>query len=268
MKSKTLIFGNGDVVDLEDVLAYGIAFLIFVLGNFGTRLIFLKDVFKKLDEVKILMLSIILAGVLIPTFFVQSGTPWNTIQFMYYSLFFSGILAGIALSHTTYYILLATILLTIPTTIITLKDVYIPSRPPAKLSNYEISALNFLSTQPNGVVLTYPFDSAKAKEAENNPPRPLYLYTTTAYVSAYSQKTTFLEDENNLEITGFNWQERRKEIENWYKEGDQDKARKFLSDNNIKYVYWVKPQRALLGETQLGLEKIYENEEVQVYVVK
>lgn len=266
-----LNYKSGDVY-FKGFIAYAVAFLIFILGNFGTRIFFIKDVFKKLDSTKILMLGIIGAGIIIPTFFVQSGTPWNTIQFLYYSLFLSGILAGITLSNIktsmNRIIEVTVILLTIPTSILTLKDVYIPSRPPAKLSVDEISALKFLSSQPDGIVLTYPFDQKKAKEAEGNPPRPLYLYASTAYVAAYSKHQVFLEDEINLDITGYAWKDRRTEIEKWYKETDQEKTRKFLSDNNIKYVYWVKPQRALLGEGQLGLEKIFENGEAMIYVVK
>lgn len=252
----------------KGIIAYGVAFLVFVIGNFATRFIFIKDIFKKLDEIKIFMLVIIAAGIFVPTFFVQSGTAWNTIQFMYYSLFFTGILAGISLSNLNTILIYIIIVATIPTTMLTLKDVYIPSRPPAKISVDEISALKFLSQQSDGIVLTYPFDELKAKEAENFPPRPLYLYTSTAYVSAFSKKQVYLEDEINLDITGFDWKSRKSQILNWYKESNEDKARQFLKDNNIKYIYWVKPQRALLGEGNLGLEKIFENKEVYVYVVK
>ena len=125
--------------------------------------------------------------------------------------------------------------------------------------------------------MTYPFDATRAKEAEANPPRPLYLYDSTAYVSAFANKITFLEDQVNLDITGYGWKDRRVEIENWYKEKDQEKSREFLKKNNIKYIYWLKgdkrflydiEQRAYLGETELGIEKIFDNKEVGVYVVK
>lgn len=257
---------------LKGILAYGVAFVIFIVGNFGMRLISVKyyvsSIKSKLSDIDVFFAAICFAGILIPLFFLQKGTPWNTIQFMYYSLFFSGILAGVALSHTTYYLILATILLTIPTSVLTLKDVYLPSRPPAMLPKEELAALSFLKSQPDGVVLTYPFDRQKAKEAESHPPRPLYLYESSAYVSAYSAKPVFLEDEVNLDITGYPWRERRVEIEKWYKEKDQAKAREFLKKNKIKYIYWLKGQRALLGETQLGIEKIFENKEVNVFVVK
>ena len=77
------------------ILAYGVAFGIFWVGNMGTRLIAIKRI-KRLSELsweEIFMATVIAAGLAIPMFFLQRGTPWNTIQFFYYSLFFSGILA-------------------------------------------------------------------------------------------------------------------------------------------------------------------------------
>lgn len=249
----------------KEFTAYSLAFLIFVFGNFWTRLFFLKDIFKKFDNIKIFLLSIVAAGIIIPTFFVQNGTPWNTIQFMYYSLFFASILAGISVSSMRNYVIVVVVLITIPTTYLTLRDVYVPSRPPAKISVDEIDALNFLKSQTDGVVLTYPFDLDKAKEAISNPPRPLYLYDSTAYVSAYAEKQLFLEDEVNLNIMGYDWKSRRDNVLSWYKEPDKDRAMAFLTRNNIRYVYWIKPQRAILGESQLGLVKIFENNECIIY---
>jgi hypothetical protein len=76
-----------------------------------------------------------------------------------------------------------------------------------------------------------------------------------------------LEDEVNLNITGYNWQNRRLQVEEWYKEVNQEKARLFLKDNNIKYIYWLKPQRTILGEGNLGIINIFENASVIVYRV-
>jgi hypothetical protein len=267
---------------IKAVLAYGLGFLIFWYGNMGTRL--LAEIFmakrlvdhKKLSVVEVFIFSIILAGLIMPMFFLQKGTPWNTIQFFYYSLFFSGILAGVWLgefwegaksSTSRYGLLLATVMLTVPTTINTLKHHYLPERPPARISLEELGALRFLARQPEGIVLTYPFDREAAKEAEKNPPRPLYLYESTAYVSAFSNKPVFLEDEVNLDITGYDWRSRRKEVEDWLKTQNHEMAYQFLRRNKISYVYWLKGQRAVLGETQLGLTKIFENKEVNIYKV-
>ncbi len=262
------------------ILAYGVAFLIFWYGNLGTRA--LKEIqvwkwarrFPQNTWVEMFIAVIIIAGLLFPMFFLQEGTPWNTIQFLYYSLMFSGILAGIAfgewmekanrISQIAYCIIL--LALTLPTTFGTLKH-YLPSRPPAKVSNEELTALHFLGQQPNGVVLTFPYDADKAKAAENNPPRPLYLYESTAYVSAFSDKETFLEDEVNLNITGYDWKRRRIEAEDFYRSMDQELVYNFLRDNHISYIYWLKGQKGVLGESQLGVVKIFENNEVDIYRV-
>lgn len=260
------------------VLAYGIALVIFWYGNMGTRVFseyfaYRAAVTRRPDAITVILYSLILVGGAVPLLFLQVGTPWNTIQFLYYSLFFSGIVAGVVVGEGFGHsqgkmVRAALVILTLPTSLLTLKDVYIPSRPPAALPVDEIAALSFLATQPDGVVLTYPFDKLRADAAVVNPPRPLYLYDSTAYVSAFSGQQTFLEDEVNLTITNYPWLGRRQSVEQFYMDSDQNSARKFLRDNNIRYVYWVDGQRALLGESQLGLSKIYENSGVSVFEVK
>ena len=261
--------------------AYSIAFLVFVVGNMGIRIIkvplmiqwFKK--YKKLSFVEIFFAVVIFFGIVFPMFFLQEGTPWNTIQFFYYSLVFSGILAGMFLgewleiqkNNKKKFLAIASILvLTLPTTMATLKH-YLPARPPAKISHEELEALSFLSEQPDGVVLTYPFDRIAAEAARPNPPRPLYLYESTAYVSAFGDKSVYLEDEVNLDITGYQWRQRRKEVESFLDSLDHAGVWSFLRENNITYVYWIKGQRATLGEGQLGMTRIFENSEVDIYKV-
>ncbi len=261
------------------LLAYPVAFAIFWFGNLGTRVI--KEILvlrwlrnrKLIGKMEIFVASIIVFGVAIPMLFLQKGTPWNTIQFLYYALFFSSILTGCVVGEffakrKSIVLAAALVLFTIPTTFMSLWYHYLPSRPPAKISNAEIDALQFLSSQKQGIVFTFPFDKAKADEAVSNPPRPLYLYESTAYVAAFSNKPVYLEDQVNLDITGFGWPARRKAIEDFYKSTDQKFVYEFLRKQNIRYVYWLKGQRATLGETQLGIERIFENSEVDIYIVK
>lgn len=267
---------------IKAFLAYGVAFVIFWFGNLGTRaikelqvLFWIKN-WRDQSWLEVFFAVMITSGVLIPVFLVQKGTPWNTIQFLYYSLFLSSILAGITVdgllskikaSKLFISFSILVIILTIPTTIATLFEVYIPQRAPARVTDSEVSALKFLREQPDGVVLTYPFDEAKAKEAEVNPPRPLYLYVSSAYVSAFSNKNVYLEDEVNLNIMNYPWKERRLEVENFLSSKDETYVRNFLRSNNITYIYWLKGQRAILGESQLGLSKIFENDLVDIYKV-
>lgn len=266
----------------KEIPAYLVAFVIFYVGNMGTRLIKEFAVWKRVKNIKLadsmdfFFGSAVVAGAVIPMFFLQEGTPWNTIQFFYYSLFAASILAGVGFSEflpkintTILYIIIVAgvVLLTLPTTIGTLAEVYLPARPPAKISNEELSALNFLAKQKDGAVLTYPFDRIAAQKAVANPPRPLYLYESTAYVSAFSNKPTFLEDQVNLDITGYDWRTRRKSVESFLNTLSQKEAYDFLRKNNISYVYWIKGQRARLGEGQLGISRIFENSTVDIYKV-
>jgi hypothetical protein len=260
-------------VYIKGVIAYIAAFGLFILGNFGTRLIF---VFRKwkISTIDIFINTIISVGIIVPMLFVQKGTPWNSIQFIYYSLFFGSILSGMAMSELSKKFSrnkiiwqLGLVFITLPTTFFTLKDVYIPARPPAMIPNAELSALKFLANQPTGIVLTEPFDEFKSKMAENSPPRPLYLYTSTAYVSAFAKHPVMLEDQINLDIMNYDWRPRNQQIKDWYVEKDYPKSRNFLIQNNIKYIYWIKMGQSPLDLKKLGVENIYENESVTIYKV-
>lgn len=256
--------------------AYFVALGIFLAGNLGTRIIAFFTLFrKKFWSEKKQVLDIFLyagsaAGIIVPMFFLQKGTPWNTIQFFYYSLFFLGLLSAKFLSgvRLNKFFVSVVVLATIPTSVISLKDVYIPGRPPAMIPTTELEALRFLKAASPGTVLTYPFDTEAAKAAESNPPRPLRLYVSTGYVAAFSGQVVFLEDEINLDITGYDWKRRREEVMLWYEESDKEVAREFLRRNNIKYIYWARGQRAILGESQLGIKEIFGNGDVTVYEVE
>jgi len=206
--------------------------------------------------------------------FLQSGTPWNTIQFFYYSLFFAAILSGVAVGeilskkpkYVQYVLSIIFVLLTIPTTWKSFPN-YLPNRPPAKISTTELEAINFLKAQKTGVVLTPVYDDAAAKKAESSPPRPLYLYAPTAYVSAFADKPVYLEDEVNLDITGFDWRSRRTATEKFFANTDIATARKFLDDNNIVYIYLpsISTTRPTLSDSQLGFKNVFENSSVAIW---
>lgn len=261
---------------IKAVPAYLVALAIFWIGNMGTRILkeslvvtYLKK-WHSLGWEEIFMATVIIGGGLIPMFFLQQGTPWNTIQFLYYSLFFSGILAAVAMARLKNKLVMAIVVgLTLPTTWQSLK-IYLPSRPPAKLANEEIQALQFLAQQPLGVVLTYPYDPNAAKAAEANPPRPLYLYDSTAYVAAFSRHPVYLEDEVNLNITGFDWQSRRGLSEQFFKLTDAQQAKDFLRVSSIKYIYLsnIANNRPILSDSQVDMQNIFENSQAAIWKVK
>lgn len=256
-------------VVIKYLLAYGFAGIIFVIGNFWTRLIFLKDIVKKIDAYKLMFLAMIGFGLFMPTFFVQVGTPWNTIQFLYYSLFFSGILAGIAISNARHIFVIAVVLLTLPTSLIGIKNTFVTDTPPAIISSEEIEALDFLKKQQYGTVLSYPFDTALSYIPLPNK-IPLYKYSNTAYLPAYSDKSIYFE-RTNVEIMGYSWEHRKSNSLKFFTTTDLDWAKSFLSGNSIRYLYLVKEMTPLQGElmklgpADLGLEKIFENKVSIIY---
>nr|OGC89949.1 MAG: hypothetical protein A2V48_02570 [Candidatus Amesbacteria bacterium RBG_19FT_COMBO_48_16] len=259
------------------VLAYAVAATIFVLGNLGTRA-FAFFHLKSSSLFSISELFIwqgIALGFIFPMLFLQAGTPWNTIQFFYYTQFFAAILAGIFIGRLpeiiknrkilfTIYSLLFTF--TLPTSIDTLRH-YLPSRPPAKISTEELEALKFLRRQPAGVVLTPPFDRGAAENTVLSPPRPLYLYESTAYVSAFSAQPVYLEDEVNLDITGYDWKSRRRQLEEFFAQRDAASASDFLAQNKIAYIYLpdIAHTRPRLSASELGFTTLFANSQVAIW---
>jgi hypothetical protein len=261
---------------LRLILGYIAALGIFVVGNLGTRVLgfnILKS-YRRFGAVELFLLTVFTAGLFVPTAFIQVGTPWNTIQFFYYSLFVMNIFAAIsfygALRHIKEksvrpLVIAALVLLTIPTTIDSLKH-YLPSRPPAMISKNELEALEFLSTEAGrGVIFEYPV----SPDPYAPPPRPLYLYESTAYVSAFSGKPTFLADTVNLNITGFDWPKRRDQSYVFVKESSASAAISFIKSNHIRYIYLpdVSNYRPVLSAEQMNGKIIFENSQVSVWAV-
>lgn len=243
---------------------------IFLIGNLGTRFLafftFLSKVIKKnLNNFDKLIAFIFIFSFAIPLLFIQKGTAWNTIQFFYYFLFFANFylaqfFSNLWLRHKIFTLFL--LFFSCITSISTLKD-YFGNPPPSSLPNSEIEALNFLKNQENGFVLTYPYDKYKKNKIAT--PIPLYAYETTAYVSAFSHKQTFLEDEMNLSITGFDWQSRRMEEEKFFSSIDPYFTRGFLINNKIKYIYLVNDQSFSLNTFDLQIDEIFQNSQVRIY---
>ncbi len=263
---------------IKSLAAYSLAFVIFWYGNMGVRFLgefyvasFAKNK-RKPSVLDVLLISAILIGTLMAMLFVQKGTAWNTIQFYYYSLFFASLLSGIVFAGILKnfssrklgsLVALGMIVFCIPTTISVLKH-YLPARPPAMISVNELAALNFLKNQQDGVVLVMPFDRKAAQDAVSKPPRPLYLYESTAYVSAFSGKPVWLEDEVNLDITGYDWPARRTELTLALESSSSFSA--FVESNNISYVYVAQDQAEKYKNVLGGLNKIY-SAESEIYKI-
>ncbi len=245
--------------------------LIFLIGNLGTRLLGVLSLRSPRSNLEWFWLGAWSTALLPPLFFIQKGTPWNVIQFMYYFLFFANYYLAIFLADLSekqslwrWLLLLVIILATIPTTLGSLKD-YLGYPPPASLPQDEENALAFLAKQPAGTVLTFPHDYYCSRPRT---PRPLYCYITSAYVAAFSGQLVFLEDEMNLNITGYPWRQRRRQEEEFFHpDGSRFAKRGFLLNHKIRYIYLVDKQKLPLSEAALGLKVLFRNNRVRIYQV-
>jgi len=237
------------------------AFAIFIVGNFAWRLLSVKQLLKDTH----LLFSVFICT-LIPILFIQKGTSWNTIQFLYYALFLANIPLSLYLSKhqkLTYLVLISSLF-----PLIGSLPNFTGKIPPTAISKSEIEALSFLKNQPQGTVLTYPYDAYLRKSFPKTP-IPIYSYETTSYVSAYSKQTTFLEDEMNLENSGYNWRPRRLESENFFSQKNIFADRGFLVNNQIDYLYLPKINltKTPLLLSELSIKNVFENQEIIIYQV-
>jgi len=254
------------------VLIQFIFLIVFLLGNLGTRIFSLLTIkhkikYKKISSLDMFFLFASIISITIPIFFIQSGTAWNSIQFFYYFLiianyYFADYLEKL-LNNKKYLIFTLIIILTIPTTVSTIRS-FIGFPPPSALPTSEIKALEFLKEQPDGIVLTYPFNSYQTKPKT---PIPLSIYETTAYVSAFSQKISFLEDYVNLNIIGLDWQSRLDQVNQFFTKNNQYQQTGFLLNNNIGYIYLNHLDQTINPQINHQLEIIYNQDDITIYKV-
>ncbi len=252
--------------------------IIFIAGNLGTRLVGLFHFFTTpLKHFTNLSLHTFifwssLISLVFPLFFIQKGNSWNMIQFLYYFIFFISFYSA----ATIYFIfkkvaksgglvfLVAILLITPISSVESFKSGF-GNPPPAALHPLELEALNFLKDQPEGVVLVNPFN--KKLREKYKEPVPLFAYETTSYVSAFSNKPTFLEDNIQHEILQNDYQKRIIEVTDFLKGRENRWSKKFLKENNIKYIYNLKIFNNSFNKQQLGLKRIFENSEVEIYQI-
>jgi hypothetical protein len=252
------------------LLVWLLSFSIFIIGNYAFRLLGFIFAIKKTNYIYSTLLLLIIILTIIPTIFIQKGTSWNTIQFLYYALFLSNILLTGFLESIKKYktILLIFIFSSDLIGLLGMVPNYLGSTPPATIPNSEIDALSFLKTQPKGVVLTVPYDKY-LKSAFKTTPVPLYAYETTAYVSAYSHKQTFIDDEMNLDNSGYAYQQRLESSKKFFLQNNIYENRGFLLNNDISYIYIANrnKQNIIPFNPNIFVINIYNKNDVSIYKV-
>ncbi len=249
-----------------------LSLIIFIVGNLGLRVLSLGSLLKiKIifsDNNFLILLIFSTFSFLIPILFIQSGNPWNTIQFSYYGLYIAALFAGATLSYLFFklpkflsVLIIFTVLILTPINSVVTATYYTGYLPHARVDQKELEALEFLSKQDRGVILTFPYDKKiKQKIAE---PWPLFVYDSTAYVGALSKKSVYLEDEPQNQILLTDYKKRLVASKDFFY---QTVGESFLKENNIKYIYLPKIYNLRIDET-LGIKNIFENEEVVIYMI-
>ncbi|MBI2196435.1 hypothetical protein HYU45_02365 [Candidatus Daviesbacteria bacterium] len=255
------------------ILAEITSFMLFIIGNLGMRFLSFGIFFKFKDIVKndtftfIFIISIASMG--IPILFIQSGNPWNTIQFFYPVLYTSALFAGVVLSFIIFKlnrifatILVGIILILAPINSFVTARGYFGKTPHAFISAKELEGLQFLSAQPDGIVLTYPYDGKLKQNLDE--PWPLFVYDSTAYVSALSEKPVYLEDEPQNQILLTDYKKRLVASKDFFLKPLSGSS-KFLQQTQIKYIYLPKIYNIRLDESTGIVTKTFENEELVTY---
>lgn len=281
-----------------------IAFFMFLVGNLGMRFIglpqFFKDFFKNTrtlfdDRLGAVIGFCALFAFLTPMVFIQQGVAYNAIQFFQYFILFMGFFAASTtyailkkLSSKPLKILLVCLIigLAIPTVIGNLVEFYGPNTAPnAKVSYGELQALMYLKdhTSSDSIILEAPYQKYSTQYYTSHP-QPIYAWYSTAYIPAFSARTTFFSDDEQLTITGYPKDERLKNLEKFFQQDDPTWDKQFLKENSINYIYMPKiemqeflvrdnqykevKKTELLNEVANNIKIYYENSEVVIYEVQ
>ena len=245
---------------------------LFFVGNLGTRLVALLNIKRpiKVSDIHLYLCSAMFLAAIPPLIFVQKGNGWNIVQFFYYFLFIAGIYAanGLALmwqkSGWKKALAIFILILTPISSIATFRS-YLYPNPPAYLSQKEYEALSYLAAQEYGTVLVHPY--VRGMRESFSDPYILPVYADTAYVSAHSGHSVYIEDVEQQIILNVDYESRLKKANTFFKTKDTGDANKFLSDHNIDYVYLPKIYQLPNAEAMYEVRKIFENSEVNIYKV-
>jgi hypothetical protein len=210
---------------------WGTAFLLFIGGNMGMRLVSFpillsrwKRAGSQLRTFLGLTFIMILIATLMPMLFIQAGTVWNTVQFFYYALFFSGIYTGIAVgflpSKWTPLLALGILILALPSNVNTVNDYaskYIKGEAEV-IEHDHVEALVALKLEPEGMVLA--------------------PYYENAYITAFSGKPVWFGDKTQADILLLESEENILELRRYFIECKSEAQFKdFINHHNIRYVY-------------------------------
>ena len=251
----------------------GMGFLIFFFGNLGMRALGLWEFVKTKAIFKIA----IILSLTLPLLFLQKGVASNTSQFLQYFILLFGILSGIAVSKILvnkklWILALIIIVLMIPTQVRLFKEFYIEdgysSRPAfAKVSSEELQALKYIkeNTNANSVILTPPYNQYLNLKKQIP---DIWDWFDTSYISALSSRRTYFDDYEQVDIMGYDYRPRLKIKEVIFNSEKLEEVKTALKSTNANILYYPRIISPKLNPSDLGLSKLFENSEVEVWKIK
>lgn len=255
---------RGGIKSVLRIIEYeSIAFLIFFFGNLGMRFLGLKSFFKTHNFLKI----IIAVSLISPLLFLQKGVASNTSQFLQYFVLFFGILAGIQVSQIPvkirYYLAFVVVILMIPTQVGLLYEFY--SRPAfAKISAGEMEALNFIknNSSENSIIITPPYNQyLNLGGATPN----IWDWFDTSYVSAFSERRTYFDDYEQVDIMGYDWRERLETKKVIFSNNNPQTVRTYFAGTDADILYYPKALRPKVSPKDMGFTLLFENQDVEIW---
>jgi hypothetical protein len=263
------------VIQLE-----GTAFLIYLFGNLGMRVVgFIKIVRdfvsgKVKKSMNVFVYTAAFTAFVVPLLFLQKGVVYNSIQFSQYFLLLFGFLAAVSMArmmkkikHNSFKIIISSlvIVLAIPTTFGLLYQFY-ANKPLAKVSASELSALNFLkTTNPDSVILTAPYNQY-SQNKDGTPPVPIYDWSDTGYIAALSGRKTTISDTQQIDIMGYDFKNLLSSRDAAFADKTGSLLSAFVRNYKVDFIYLNKGEDSP-DYSKLNVERVYTNSEVDIYRV-
>ena len=254
------------------------AFLIFLFGNLGMRFLgfytlalSLKNALR--NSFNLYLILMCLTSFVFPLLFLQKGVAGNSIQFFQYFLLIFSIFAAVSVSKimdkikknsVKIFLGIVIIILSIPTQIGLIYNFY-SNLPLARIDKKELSALNFFKKTPTDtVILTAPFNK-NVKSSDLIP--PIWLWSDTSYVTALSGRRTYIADEEQINILGYNLEERIAFQRNIFEENTPEQVKQNLLSRKIDYLYFPKILEPKVDLSEANLKKVFSNSEIEIWQV-
>lgn len=229
--------------------------ILFLLVNYGTRIIAVYSIIAKIKNKQwnlfdTALLITIVVLTLFPILFVQRGSFYNTMQFLYYAIFLSSYFAADALFRLltvfknrilSYILIMLIVAATVPTHFDQFRYL---SEPQRVTTQAELEALEYLESLPSGNVFV------------------THSHKKDAYISAFSGKPTYFTDIDQLDVTRVSATER-----------EQIVIRPWLlvpQDIDVRYWYLRKSDEdfSIINDkikSDPAFKVLYENNEIILY---